>query len=65
MSQTLFVITGPVIFLDRIFVEGMWMFKRYSYNLSFSSPVWPGNPPAAVVEPQESITRVIMLIRLR
>lgn len=33
------------------------MFKRYSYDLSFSSPVWPGNPPAAVVEPFESIEK--------
>lgn len=33
------------------------MFKRYSYNLSVSSPVWPGNPPAATVEPFESIGR--------
>jgi len=33
------------------------MFKRYSYNLSFSSPVWPGNPPAAIVEQYESIEK--------
>lgn len=33
------------------------MFKRYSYDLSFSSPVWPGNPPAAIVEQYESIEK--------
>ncbi|MDT4761677.1 cyclase family protein [Sphaerochaeta sp. PS] len=33
------------------------MFKRYSYDLTSTGPVWPGNPPAALVEAHESMEK--------
>jgi len=33
------------------------MYRLLSYPLSASSPVWPGNPPAAEMEPFSSIAR--------